>query len=38
MTVSVPKLSPPHANFKADGTTALGSWADEMDTLPTARM
>ena len=31
------RSSPPHANFKADGATALGSWADEMDALPTAR-
>jgi hypothetical protein len=36
-TVSVPNPSPPHANFKTDGATALGSWADEMDALPTAR-
>jgi translation initiation factor 4B len=36
ITVSVPNPSPPHANFKNDGATALGSWADEMDALPTA--
>ena len=25
-------------NFKSDPPSALGSWADEMDSLPTARM